>query len=208
MASGLSPVGRQALAPLAIGGAACTLLVVLESILRGLLGPPETQPVGLSQEDRLDLYRLAYDEARHRLDAQEKAVDEIRSRSGILIGAATIVTSFLGSRTPDAGSLSSVGWLAIGAFVVCVGLSLLCLRPRDDWWFYFGSRDLINDYIKNDPLESLSATYEDLAKHLEDNHGKNAEKLKTLYSAFLWSAIALAVEVGLWLVDIAGVSPL
>lgn len=43
-------------------------------------------------------YELAFEEAGRALDAQERAVNELRSRAGVRMAAAAITTSFFGSR--------------------------------------------------------------------------------------------------------------
>ena len=45
-------------------------------------------------ENKAKSYELAFDEAGRALDAQERAVNELRSRAGVLIAAAAITTSF------------------------------------------------------------------------------------------------------------------
>jgi hypothetical protein len=85
-------------------------------------------------------YELAYDEAKRALDAQESVVNELRTRSGILIAAAAITTSFFGGRALADGAVGTAGWLAIAAFGL-VGASVLAvLWPRTDWTFNHASR--------------------------------------------------------------------
>ena len=103
-------------------------------------------PGSRSPADELTLHRLAYDEARRRLDAQEQSLDELRSRAGVLIAASTIVTTFLGgSAASSAGALTLVTLLAIAAFVASVGLAGWTLLPRDGWAFYFGTTKLLEE---------------------------------------------------------------
>jgi hypothetical protein len=150
--------------------------------------------------DRVVLYKLAYDEARRRLDAQEASVDELRSRSGVLLAAATIVTSFLGGRFVNSTSAPTTGVeVALGSFVLCVVLALLTLLPLGEWKFYFGTSKLIREYIEDRAPMSLGSTYRDLALHLESNHTKNEDRLHVLYWIFSVSAFALFVEVIAWL---------
>lgn len=54
-------------------------------------------------------YELAYEEAKRALDAQESVVNELRTRSGILIAAAAITTSFFGGRALDDGAVGAAG---------------------------------------------------------------------------------------------------
>src|SRR3954452_8097828 len=50
------------------------------------------------EENDAKSYELAFEEAGRALDARERAVNELRSRSGVLIAAAAITTSFFGAR--------------------------------------------------------------------------------------------------------------
>src|SRR5918999_3707870 len=94
--------------------------------LSGLSTNPDATP---------EHYKLAYDEARRALDAQESVVNELRTRAGILIAAAAITTSFFGGRALSDGDVATAGWIAIACFGV-VGASVLAvLWPRTDWTF-------------------------------------------------------------------------
>jgi tetrahydromethanopterin S-methyltransferase subunit B len=64
--------------------------------------------------ERAPAYELAFVEA---LDGQERAVNELRSRSSVLIAAAAITKSFFGDH------LGVAVWIAIAAFAL-VGLAV------------------------------------------------------------------------------------
>jgi hypothetical protein len=59
-------------------------------------------------ENEAKSYGLAFEEAGRALDAQERAVNELRSRAGVLIAAAAITTSFFGSRAITGDGLSAL----------------------------------------------------------------------------------------------------
>jgi hypothetical protein len=44
-----------------------------------------------------DLEKLAYDSALRALDKQEKVLEELRARTGILLATSSLAASFLGS---------------------------------------------------------------------------------------------------------------
>lgn len=69
-------------------------------------------------DDTAKSYELAFEEAARALDAQERAVNELRSRAGVLIAAAAITTSFFGSRAITGHQLSTWVWVAVAAFIV------------------------------------------------------------------------------------------
>ena len=88
-----------------------------------------------TEENEARSYELAFEEAGRALDAQERAVNELRSRAGVLIAAAAITTSFLGSRAITGDGLSVWVWVAVVAFIVVGGSVLTVLWPRTDWSF-------------------------------------------------------------------------
>jgi hypothetical protein len=54
------------------------------------------------------LYKVAYDEAVRALSEQQAAIDDFRSRVGILFSAAAITTSFLGTQVLHENSEVSI----------------------------------------------------------------------------------------------------
>ena len=73
---------------------------------------------------------MAFTEARRALEDQERAVNELRTRSGVLIAAAAITTSFFGGAVIADGDLGASGWVAV-SFLFVVGASVLVLIHRD-----------------------------------------------------------------------------
>lgn len=71
-------------------------------------------------------YELAYEEAKRALDAQESVVNELRTRSGILIANAAVTTSFFGGRALEDGEIAAAGWVAIACFAVVGRASSRC----------------------------------------------------------------------------------
>jgi hypothetical protein len=67
-------------------------------------------------------YELAFQEGARALDSQERAVNELRSRAGVLIAAAAITTSFFGSRAVTGGPPSMASWAAIVSFALVIAL--------------------------------------------------------------------------------------
>jgi hypothetical protein len=98
---------------------------------------PPDHFAGIPEVDENDAksYELAFADARRALDAQERAVNELRSRAGGLIAAAAITTSFFGSRAVSGDGLSGWVWVAVIACIVVGGCVLAVLWPRSDWSF-------------------------------------------------------------------------
>jgi hypothetical protein len=101
---------------------------------------------------RAPAYELAFVEAGRALDAQERAVNELRSRAGVLVAAAAVTTSFFGGRVLTAQEQHGATWIAIGAFGA-VGVAVLAvLWPRHDWELSADARDVIAEYIEPEAL--------------------------------------------------------
>lgn len=148
-------------------------------------------------------YELAYDEAKRALDAQESVVNELRTRSGILIAAAAITTSFFGGQALADGAVGTAGWVAIAAFGLVGASVLTVLWPRTDWAFTVNAERFIATYVESHegPLP-LPEIHRDLALHMSTSYVVNARQLRVLTIAFRIGAIFLVGEVTAWVVDI------
>jgi hypothetical protein len=145
-------------------------------------------------------YELAYVEARRALDDQEAAVNDLRSRAGVLIAAAAVTTSFFGGAALADGHLGVAGWLAVVAFVVLGASVLAVLWPRHQWAFNVDAREYIETYLEPDDSEALDvpAIHRDLALHMAESFRANRRHLRSLLSTFRLAAALLIVEVSAW----------
>lgn len=76
--------------------------------------------------------RLALDEAVRALNAQAEALAGLRQRAGTLLAATALATSFFGGQAFENNrQLGVIGWVAVAAFVVSAGLTILVLFPID-----------------------------------------------------------------------------
>jgi hypothetical protein len=139
-------------------------------------------------------YALAYDIAREALKRQEASVDEIRSRTATLIGAASLVTSFLGAVALGDGA-TPFAVIGVGAFLGTVVLCLDVLRPLRGWKFGSSARLVIRSYIAHPQPASIIEMHAKLAKDLDDSVSHNTPRLERLYEAFTAAGILLLVEV-------------
>jgi hypothetical protein len=146
-------------------------------------------------------YELAYDEARRALDEQESAVTELRNRSGQLIAAAALTTSFFGGEVVH-HSFGVIAWIAVGIFVALSLAVLAVLWPRHDWEFNLSPAQLIATYIEpedGDPLP-LPAIHRDLALHMGNSASRNRKQLRSLTGAFRLGSCLLVAEVVAWVI--------
>jgi hypothetical protein len=103
----------------------------------------------------VEFERLAYETARQSLQQQAILLDELRSRTGVLLAASSLAASFLGAQAfRDPEPVLAV--LALAAFAVSLGASVYVLLPkRDQFVFSPSGRGL---------YEGLYAFREDLAE--------------------------------------------
>lgn len=108
--------------------------------------------------DRADLIAFAYSESVRSLSQQANVLDNIRTRAGLVITAANVVTALLAAPAIQSSGLTLGGVLAFIAFAVVGALSVLILVPQKGWNFRFGG--LRPDQCR--PLATLAGTWQPL----------------------------------------------
>ncbi|MCW2982527.1 MAG: hypothetical protein JWR63_97 [Conexibacter sp.] len=154
---------------------------------------------------RAPTYALAFEEAGHALDGQERAVADLTARAGVLMAAAAVTTSIFGGQVLRDGHRVIATWVAIGAFLG-VGVAVLAvLWPRHDWEFGAQPKGLLAQYAE--PAHTpLAMIHRDLAIHRSASFARNTRQLR---SVLLWLRVGmclLAVEVVAWVVAFADVT--
>jgi len=156
--------------------------------------------------DRSKFYELAYQESVRGLTQQAGVLESARTRSGLLITAANVVTALLA--TPairDRPGLGIGGWAAVIAFGVAMAASLYILWPRGRWSFAFEAKKLI-EMIEGPKYDELWRLHRRLAELNQDSVTAHAKRLGRMFIAFEIGAISLGVEVVLWVLVLAKVS--
>jgi hypothetical protein len=135
--------------------------------------------------------RVAYDEAVRALRGQADAFAGIRQRASTVLATSMVVTAFFGGQAVARGAApSSTGWLAVVAFVAAGVLSVLVLFPSDPPFA------LDVDDVVDRPLREVAVA-------LADRHRRNRSQVARLQSMFRAGAVALLVEVVLWIAFLA-----
>lgn len=145
--------------------------------------------------------KLAYEEAIRGWSLQSKVLDELRSRTGVLLAATSVASAFLGSADltrHQAFSFWSI--CALVVFCASVGCCVLVLLPKLGWKFTNEPDSLLKLYVEDG--KSIDYMYESLAKDAEEYRVENDEKLNAQFFAFTWASVALGVSVVLWLIDL------
>ena len=151
------------------------------------------------RDDRIrDIEALALEEARRGVDTQRAALDEVRSRTAILLAASAVVISFLGAQ-----ALREHGWsvwtgLGVLAFVGTLALGTGILWPlKGAWLFRADARVLLEDFADADPPPQLSA-HRHLALSLQAAAVCNSTRLEGLYLRFQIACAGLGVQAIIW----------
>ena len=140
-----------------------------------------------------ELARISHDASLRALDKQESLLDELRSRTGILLAASSLATSFLGREAFAREASNVVIAVALTAFVVSIAASVYVLLPKDDLVFSLvGSHVFERLYqFANDEAEN----HRRLAYDLDRFWDANDRKMQRLFRAFRVAAFALVVEI-------------
>lgn len=145
---------------------------------------------------------IILEEARRAIDKQVASVDEIRSRTGLLLATATVTASVLGSVAASTGGLGFLGLLGTVSYVVSVFCCLAVLRVRPDSWVVVTSPDvLIKEWIETERPEHSMTLY--LALALESHYDENKKVTDDLFEWFGRAAIAVGAAVILGVAQLA-----
>jgi hypothetical protein len=150
---------------------------------------------------------IAYEQAVRAVDGQSATLESLRGRAATMISAASLVTAFLGGLALAGPTLtngrivrpplSGWSWVAIGAFVAVVVLTLVALWPYR-WYSVIDAEELLRSSAQANatPLD----VQRDLARYFDRNRVKNGALLFRLLVTLSLSTVALLVEAVAWIV--------
>jgi hypothetical protein len=149
-------------------------------------------------------YRLAFDEAVRRVQAQESQLDELRSRAGLMLGVTAAITSLLGALVLSRAHHSTAATIAA---LVLFGLSVaafgVVIWPRKGWKFQMSAKTIIEGWIEGDNPAEVNEFHKGLALRMDSNANENDEKIGPLWRCFEAGSALLAVETLVWLIALA-----
>jgi hypothetical protein len=151
---------------------------------------------------------VVYAEAQRGLALQVTLLNELRSRTGILLAVTAATTSFLGAVAIDRGGLHGWGVLALAAFAVAVGSCLAVLWPFREWVFFEGAAKMLGAYCNKPHPEhggawTVEQVQRDLALHMEGDADDAIQKMKGAQKLVVAAGVGLAFEVAFWLIEYA-----
>jgi uncharacterized membrane protein len=142
------------------------------------------------------LAEIAYESAVRALGQQEAALNELRDRTGTLLAAEALTTSFLGAAAIQRGALALPGRLAIASFAVSLCIALCVLLP------WRGLRFSLSGHRLYEGLQAYGEDEEEIYRRtaywLQVLWSRNEAVMARLYPLFTTSIAVLAVELVLW----------
>jgi hypothetical protein len=148
--------------------------------------------------------QFAYGEALRAIESQQRVVDELRSRTGILLTGASLVTSLFGAAALEAEQVNVWSVIALLAFAAVVGSCIwIALPRRKAWRFSLSATVLLEDWADEPRSGDVTLMTRFLATTLEHNYRQNEDLLEGLYNWFTAAAVLLGVEVLAWALELA-----
>jgi hypothetical protein len=146
---------------------------------------------------------LVYEEAVRGWSLQSTVLDELRTRTGILLSAASIASALLGSAdlTKHQG-FTTWTYFALGTFCLTLLLCVYVLWPTGGWTFVHSPNGLLTEYVTGTTPKSLDDMRKEMAKDTDRYWGENEKKIACQFSAFRWAALTLGVSIVLWIIDL------
>jgi hypothetical protein len=142
---------------------------------------------------RGDFEKLAYEAALRGLDKQEGLLEELRTRTGVLLAASSLAASFLGQQAFKDPHPHSLAIAALASFIVSIGASVFILLPKKDLIFALRGAGLYEGLyaLRDDSAE----VYRHLAYDLDRFWESNDHKIRWLSRAYTLAATALVVQI-------------
>jgi hypothetical protein len=144
--------------------------------------------------------RIAYDAALRALDKQEGVLEELRARTGVLLAASSLATSFLGRSALDDAPTALVV-LALAAFATTIAASVYILVPKKAFYFSMSGTAILQElYEFREDVDELRRR---LTYDLERFWERNDDAIQKLFWSFRIAAVALVVDIVLLLATLS-----
>ncbi|MGW2563869.1 hypothetical protein ACWCXB_32535 [Streptomyces sp. NPDC001514] len=149
-------------------------------------------------------YKLLYEEAIRQLTAQERELEQLRTRASGLVAASSVATSFFGAGLLRKTSIGVSGWLAIALFVVVVLISGWVVAGTIRKWYVGFSPVVIHHGWMTDRQPPLSeeALHLNLAATIYRSSQINDSHLTKRRNAVAAAGCCLTLEILLWILNL------
>lgn len=145
-----------------------------------------------------ELEELAYELGLRALEQQERVLEELRARTGVLLAATALVASFLGGR---ALTTDTTPWLAlsgVAAAVLSILVAVYLLAPKSNLEFALDGAAVYEHFVREGA--ELTDVRRTLAYWLSDARNSNQMIIDRLVHLFAVACATLVAAVILWAV--------
>lgn len=144
---------------------------------------------------------LTYDLSVRSLSQQESALNELRSRTGVLLAATAIAIALLGGRALDDGGRTVIDLAGAGLAIVSFTLSVFVLAPKRDFAFVIDAAEAHETFTQNHV--GVDDAHAALIYWNREAWEENQVVIDELVRAFRWACVTLLSAVALWSVALA-----
>jgi hypothetical protein len=143
------------------------------------------------------LGELSYEAAVRALEVQERGVEQLRARTGVLLAASSLTASFLGAQAiQHANGLGPLGALALISLAGSIAASIYVLLPKSGFVF---SLNAVGMYETLFPIaEDEEEVRRRLIYWLEGYWQANQAKIDELSAYFFAASLALLLQLAFW----------
>jgi hypothetical protein len=144
---------------------------------------------------------LAYNTALTALSNQDGELNQLRSRTGTLLAAASITASFFGVQALSRQASGTFSVVALIASVLALVLCIYVLAPKTGISFSLSGTVLYRELAEE---VNLPAAHLKLVEWLEGLWGSNQGEIDKLARFFAAASLALTVAIICWAVALGG----
>lgn len=169
----------------------------------GMSGLCKTQPMAEKLTDYERIAELAYQEAVRGISKQGASLDELRTRTGALLSAVILATSFLGAfaaKNHGHGLLPRFYGPVI-LFGVATIFCVFILLPYPGWFLALDAKDLLASIDKANP-PGIVQIYTDAVDVLAEARRRNQLRLGFMLSFFGAAAFVAVAEIIWWIIEV------
>ena len=148
----------------------------------------------MADEGRLE--DLAYALSLRALEQQERVLEELRARTGVLLAATALVASFLGGRALSSAASPWFTLPGVAAATASILLAVYLLAPKSKLEFALDGAAVYEHFAGEGA--DIPETHRTLAYWLSDAWASNQETIDRLVRLFAFACAALVAAVLVW----------
>ncbi|HET9324518.1 MAG TPA: hypothetical protein VFO03_11630 [Gaiellaceae bacterium] len=142
---------------------------------------------------------LTYELSVRSLTEQESSLNELRTRTGVLLAATAVAIALFGSRVLDDGSLFDLA--GTGLALVSFLLSVFVVAPKHSFAFVVDAAAAHETFAREGV--SVEDAHTALVYWNREVWEENQAVIDTLVRAFRWACVTLVGAVALWSIGLA-----